>query len=433
MNHQELLDRLNSTGKISTKELPKLLETLPLALADLIKADESMAIPNFGTFEVHKRLERVVENAATGRRTLTPPHLVLRFRNTIASRPDYTLHNLAAQLARRNKIELEKALQVVSLCFSVLREGLQADGFASLLGFGTFHAECQTDTMQTQLAFVPDENLAALINRPFAELPEAELNPDVDLRELDAVNAEFEKPAKIVEPESEKKSLDTLNSSAPIVTAEPENAISETENAAAEAATDIVEVEKTSLETDDILPTENSVNSEIENTVSEQHDESNTLTNNLQIAENKANNSYDLHWRRAAIVFAVVALGLSIFILLRWGRPEIQSIEKTSIVVNTDTTTIDSMQTEVLPDSTSRTQRFTLGKPSEVFTHFEIDGVLDEHTVEFGDILIRLAEHYYGNPYFVKYIIDYNGLPASGEAAPGTVLRIPRLRQKQSL
>lgn len=39
-----------------------------------------MSIPKFGTFEVKKRLERIVVNPGTKQRMLVPPKLVLGFK-----------------------------------------------------------------------------------------------------------------------------------------------------------------------------------------------------------------------------------------------------------------------------------------------------------------------------------------------------------------
>lgn len=41
---------------------------------------ETVSIPNFGTFEVKKRMERVVVNPTTKKRQLVPPKLVMGFR-----------------------------------------------------------------------------------------------------------------------------------------------------------------------------------------------------------------------------------------------------------------------------------------------------------------------------------------------------------------
>ena len=433
MNHQELLDRLSTVSGIPIKELPNLLEALPLALADLLNADESIAIPGFGTFEVHKRLERVVENAATGRRTLTPPRLVLRFRNALALHPNYTLHNLANQLVRRRKIDTEKALQLVAQCFGTLYEGLQTDGFASLVGFGTFHMETETEKSQQQFTFTPDESLAALINRPFAELPEVELNPDTNLRDLEAVNAEFEKPAEVSDKDNRENETTSFAPAQTASTSNLEYVQTESEESPTELAPPSSVPDISSPATDNPTKEADSVSPAITSVVPLPHptptesDESDTSFNVRQFTDNKSENNSNLHWRRAATVFAIAALGLLIFILLRLGHAEVRPSEPELITI------ADTVQADTLPVPSQRTQRFMLNDPAEVFTHFEVDGLLDEHTVEFGDILIRLAEHYYGNPYFVKFIIDYNGLPASGEATPGTVLRIPHLRRKAGL
>ena len=37
-------------------------------------------LPNFGSFEVKKRLERIMVNPSTGQRMLVPPKLVLNFK-----------------------------------------------------------------------------------------------------------------------------------------------------------------------------------------------------------------------------------------------------------------------------------------------------------------------------------------------------------------
>lgn len=43
---------------------------------------EAVSIPSFGTFEIKKRLERILVNPSTGKRMMVPPKLVLNFRPT---------------------------------------------------------------------------------------------------------------------------------------------------------------------------------------------------------------------------------------------------------------------------------------------------------------------------------------------------------------
>lgn len=49
-------------------------------MGDSFEEGNSVLIPNFGTFEVKKRLERIIVNPGTQQRMLVPPKLVLNFR-----------------------------------------------------------------------------------------------------------------------------------------------------------------------------------------------------------------------------------------------------------------------------------------------------------------------------------------------------------------
>jgi DNA-binding protein HU-beta/integration host factor subunit alpha len=42
----------------------------------------AIAIPNFGTFEIKKRLERVLVSPTTGQRMLVPPKMVVGFKQS---------------------------------------------------------------------------------------------------------------------------------------------------------------------------------------------------------------------------------------------------------------------------------------------------------------------------------------------------------------
>lgn len=49
-------------------------------MSDHFQEDDSVLIPNFGVFEVKKKLERIMVNPSTGQRMLVPPKLVLGFK-----------------------------------------------------------------------------------------------------------------------------------------------------------------------------------------------------------------------------------------------------------------------------------------------------------------------------------------------------------------
>ena len=54
------------------------------AMGDHFQDDDSVLIPTFGTFEVKKKLERIMVNPSTGQRMLVPPKLVLTFKPNVS-------------------------------------------------------------------------------------------------------------------------------------------------------------------------------------------------------------------------------------------------------------------------------------------------------------------------------------------------------------
>lgn len=45
-----------------------------------VEENESFMVPSFGTFEVKKRLERILVNPNNGKKMLVPPKLILGFK-----------------------------------------------------------------------------------------------------------------------------------------------------------------------------------------------------------------------------------------------------------------------------------------------------------------------------------------------------------------
>lgn len=64
----------------SQEDTQKLVRKVIDAMIGGFEDGEVVSIPNFGTFEVKKRMERVVVNPNTKKRQLVPPKLVLGFR-----------------------------------------------------------------------------------------------------------------------------------------------------------------------------------------------------------------------------------------------------------------------------------------------------------------------------------------------------------------
>lgn len=58
----------------------QMVRTIVAEMSSRLEEGDTIQINNFGTFEVKKRLERIVVNPATQQRMLVPPKLILNFR-----------------------------------------------------------------------------------------------------------------------------------------------------------------------------------------------------------------------------------------------------------------------------------------------------------------------------------------------------------------
>ena len=80
MNNKEYIAELAQQTGYSQDDTQEMVRKVIDAMIAEFENGEAVSIPNFGTFEVKKRLERVVVNPTTKKRQLVPPKLVLGFR-----------------------------------------------------------------------------------------------------------------------------------------------------------------------------------------------------------------------------------------------------------------------------------------------------------------------------------------------------------------
>lgn len=80
MNNKELIvelaQRTNQTQQTTQRMTLAVIEQL----LSQVEENESFQVPAFGTFEVKKRLERILVNPNNGKKMLVPPKLVLGFK-----------------------------------------------------------------------------------------------------------------------------------------------------------------------------------------------------------------------------------------------------------------------------------------------------------------------------------------------------------------
>ncbi len=84
MNNKEYIAMLSQITGYSQADTQRMVTTVIGSMADAFKESDVVQISNFGSFEVKKKLERVMVNPATQQRMLVPPKLVLNFKPNMA-------------------------------------------------------------------------------------------------------------------------------------------------------------------------------------------------------------------------------------------------------------------------------------------------------------------------------------------------------------
>lgn len=80
MNNKEFIAELSQQMGFKTDETQKMVLDVLGMMGDAFQEGDSVQLPNFGIFEVKKKLERIMVNPTTGQRMLVPPKLVLGFK-----------------------------------------------------------------------------------------------------------------------------------------------------------------------------------------------------------------------------------------------------------------------------------------------------------------------------------------------------------------
>lgn len=80
MNNKEFIAALSKKSGYSLEDTQKLVRGVLDAMCANFEDGEAVSIANFGSFEVKKRLERMIVNPQSKQRMLIPPKLVLNFK-----------------------------------------------------------------------------------------------------------------------------------------------------------------------------------------------------------------------------------------------------------------------------------------------------------------------------------------------------------------
>lgn len=80
MNNKEFIAELAQRRGLTQQSTQQMVSTVLEELITQIEQTESASVPQFGTFEVKKRMERILVNPNNGKKMLVPPKLVLGFK-----------------------------------------------------------------------------------------------------------------------------------------------------------------------------------------------------------------------------------------------------------------------------------------------------------------------------------------------------------------
>ena len=80
MNNKEFISALSSKTGYSSKEVAQMAADVVNTITSELTEENTVGITGFGTFEVKKKLERVLVNPSTKQRMLVPPKMVVSFK-----------------------------------------------------------------------------------------------------------------------------------------------------------------------------------------------------------------------------------------------------------------------------------------------------------------------------------------------------------------
>lgn len=80
MNNKEFLAALGAKTGYNAKHTAQMVMDTIRVITDELTEENTVGITGFGTFEVKKKLERVLVNPSTKQRMLVPPKMVVNFK-----------------------------------------------------------------------------------------------------------------------------------------------------------------------------------------------------------------------------------------------------------------------------------------------------------------------------------------------------------------
>ena len=83
MTNKDFISELSQQTGYNPDDTQRMVNAIVAAMGDHFQENDAVLVPTFGTFEVKKKMERIMVNPSTGQRMLVPPKLVLNFKPNV--------------------------------------------------------------------------------------------------------------------------------------------------------------------------------------------------------------------------------------------------------------------------------------------------------------------------------------------------------------
>jgi nucleoid DNA-binding protein len=80
MNNKEFIAALSQKTGYKIEDTQNMVRTIVYDIVDKLTEGDAIMLSGLGSFDVKKRMERVITNPSTGQKMLVPPKLVVNFK-----------------------------------------------------------------------------------------------------------------------------------------------------------------------------------------------------------------------------------------------------------------------------------------------------------------------------------------------------------------
>lgn len=450
MNNSQFVFFLAARLGCSPETAEQYITTIVKWLGNTVVDSGELIIRDFGKFVVEKRNEHIVIDAATKKRTLIPPQLLMRFMAypllDEEEKGGYVaMEKVASVVAGQLKIASNVSEKAVMEFFKALLHVMNNDGEVAISGLGEF----QLTKMQVgnhvygKVTFRPDETLAGLVNRPFSYFQPVALHEGVTFDDTEVLSDDDD-PA-ITADTFVIKTIDEAENMAETPSQTPESTLEKTES------DDSDNLEKL----DDSEPSDSSESSEYseysDNSESSENSETTNdasavdipvpapasdvvgpivpATSNPDAPEEPAPPTKRNFTGLAVLLGVVAIIGLVIFFFNHTGEEEENAVAS-NVSLTADSALVaenDSISTtSALPENeASDTIDFDAMNAQIPYGAYDIVAIDTVITVGKGQTALSISKMMLGTEYTIYIVVANDG---NDQPQPGQPYRIPKLQ-----